>query len=196
MLAYQGNWRDIFQNWEALAISYPDFIENMIAKFVNASTADGYNPYRTTNDGIDWEVEEPDDPWSYIGYWGDHQIIYLQKLLEWSTRFHPERVGDLLERPVFCYANVPYRLRSFDKMLADPKNTIDFDETLAEDIDRRVSERGAEGKLLLADDGGVYRVNLVEKLLVPLLAKLSNLVVDGGVWMNTQRPEWNDANNA
>ncbi|MEM6819833.1 MAG: hypothetical protein AAF578_13705 [Pseudomonadota bacterium] len=196
LLAYQGNWRDIFQNWEALAISYPDFIENMIAKFVNASTADGYNPYRITNEGIDWEVEEPDDPWSYIGYWGDHQIIYLQKLLEWSTRFHPERIGDLLERPVFCYANVPYRLRSFDKMLADPKNTIDFDETLAEDIDRRVSERGADGKLLLADDGGVYRVNLVEKLLVPLLAKLSNLVVDGGVWMNTQRPEWNDANNA
>ncbi|MCA9516077.1 MAG: hypothetical protein KC635_14130, partial [Myxococcales bacterium] len=26
--------------------------------------------------------------------------------------------------------------------------------------------------------------------------KLSNLVVGGGVWMNTQRPEWNDANNA
>ncbi|MEL6215171.1 MAG: hypothetical protein AAFQ99_05785, partial [Pseudomonadota bacterium] len=43
---------------------------------------------------------------------------------------------------------------------------------------------------------GVYRVNLVEKLLVPLLSKLSNLVIDGGIWMNTQRPEWNDANNA
>jgi hypothetical protein len=28
------------------------------------------------------------------------------------------------------------------------------------------------------------------------LAKLANLVVDGGIWMNTQRPEWNDANNA
>ena len=27
-------------------------------------------------------------------------------------------------------------------------------------------------------------------------AKLGNLVVDGGIWMNTQRPEWNDANNA
>jgi len=31
---------------------------------------------------------------------------------------------------------------------------------------------------------------------VPLLAKLGNLVVDGGIWLNTQRPEWNDANNA
>ena len=31
---------------------------------------------------------------------------------------------------------------------------------------------------------------------MPLLAKLGNLVPDGGIWMNTQRPEWNDANNA
>ena len=29
-----------------------------------------------------------------------------------------------------------------------------------------------------------------------LLAKLTNLVPEGGIWMNTQRPEWNDANNA
>ena len=53
LLAYQGNWRDIFQNWEALLLSYPEFIENVIAKFVNASTADGYNPYRISNAGID-----------------------------------------------------------------------------------------------------------------------------------------------
>jgi hypothetical protein len=29
-----------------------------------------------------------------------------------------------------------------------------------------------------------------------LLSKLGNLVIDGGIWLNTQRPEWNDANNA
>ncbi len=45
-------------------------------------------------------------------------------------------------------------------------------------------------------DGQVYQVNLLEKLLVALLAKLGNLVIDGGIWLNTQRPEWNDANNA
>ena len=28
------------------------------------------------------------------------------------------------------------------------------------------------------------------------LAKLSNFIPEGGIWMNTQRPEWNDANNA
>ena len=196
LLSYQGNWRDIFQNWEALAFSYPAFVENMIAKFVNASTVDGYNPYRITKEGIDWEVEEPDNPWSYIGYWGDHQIIYLLKLLELSRSFHPETLHHLLRDPLFCYANVPYRIKPLDVLLADPKNTVVFDEALAMTIDERVAALGADGKLLLDNDGNVYQVNLLEKLLVPLLSKLGNLVVDGGIWLNTQRPEWNDANNA
>src|ERR1019366_5625044 len=82
ILNYEGTWRDIFQNWEALAVSFPGFVAAMVCKFVNASTADGYNPYRITRHGIDWEVVDPHDPWSFIGYWGDHQIIYLLKLLE------------------------------------------------------------------------------------------------------------------
>ncbi len=196
LLSYQGNWRDIFQNWEALSLSFPEFIENVIAKFVNASTVDGYNPYRVLKEGIDWEVEDPDDPWSYIGYWGDHQIIYLLKLLELSNSFHPEKLGRLLRHPVFCYANVPYRIRPFDDLVEDSKNTVEYSETLAERIEQRVAQVGADGKLLLNDDGEVYRVNLLEKLLVPLLSKLGNFVPAGGIWLNTQRPEWNDANNA
>ncbi len=196
LLSYEGNWRDIFQNWEALAFSYPEFVESIIAKFVNASTIDGYNPYRITKEGIDWEVEEPDNPWSYIGYWGDHQIIYLQKILELSSGFHPTRLRELLHEPLFSYANVPYRIRPLDALLRNPKTTVDFDEDLAALIEQRVTELGADGKLLLDAGGNVYQVNLLEKLLVPLLAKLGNLVVDGGIWMNTQRPEWNDANNA
>ncbi|MFK8016704.1 MAG: hypothetical protein AB8G17_14820 [Gammaproteobacteria bacterium] len=196
LLSYQGNWRDIFQNWEALLLSYPAFTEQIIAKFVNASTVDGYNPYRITDDGIDWEVEEPDDPWSYIGYWGDHQIIYLQKFLELSTAFHPQKLADWLRAPLFSYANVPYRLRPYDALVEDAKNTVDYDHDLASRIEQRVERLGADGKLLLTADGEVYQVNLFEKLLVPLLCKLGNLVVDGGIWLNAQRPEWNDANNA
>lgn len=196
LVSYQGNWRDIFQNWEALAFSYPEFIENVIAKFVNASTMDGYNPYRITKDGIDWEVDEPDNPWSYIGYWGDHQIIYLQKLLELSRQFHPDRLSALLHQPIYCYANVPYRIRPFDALLKNPKSTVDYDQESAERIERRVAAVGADGKLIVDSENHVYQVNLLEKLLVPLLSKLGNLVIDGGVWMNTQRPEWNDANNA
>lgn len=196
LLSYQGNWRDIFQNWEALTFSYPDFIESVIAKFVNASTMDGYNPYRITKEGIDWEVEEPDDPWSYIGYWGDHQIIYLLKMLELSKQFHPQKLRQLLTESVFCYANVPYRITSFDNTLKNAKSTVSYDEDLASDIEKRVESMGADGKLVLDAHGNVYQVNLLEKLLVPLLSKLSNLVIDGGIWLNTQRPEWNDANNA
>jgi hypothetical protein len=196
ILSYEGNWRDIFQNWEALCFSFPEFVESVIAKFLNASTVDGYNPYRITKEGIDWEIEDPDDPWSYIGYWGDHQIIYLLKLLELSNRFHPERLHALLSRPVFSYANVPYRIKPFEDLLEDAKNTVIYDVQAAERIEQRVAKKGADGKLVVDGSGRVYQVNLVEKLLVTLLSKLGNFVLDGGIWLNTQRPEWNDANNA
>ncbi len=195
-LSYQGNWRDIFQNWEALGISYPGFFESMVCKFVNASTADGYNPYRITRDGIDWEVDDPEDPWSYIGYWGDHQIIYLLKLLEQSEAFHPGNLQELLSREIFVYANVPYRIKSYKALLADPCDSIEFDDDAHAATMALSKAIGSDGKLLLLRDQGIYRVNLTEKLLVPLLAKLSNFIPEAGIWMNTQRPEWNDANNA
>jgi hypothetical protein len=196
LLSFEGNWRDIFQNWEALLLSYPEFIEFVVAKFVNASTVDGYNPYRITRQGIDWEVVEPDNPWSHIGYWGDHQVIYLLKLLELSRQFHPARLHALLHEPIFSYANVPYRIREFSALVEDPKTTVDYDHALAARIEERVAVMGADGKLVVGASGDVHLVNLLEKLLVPLLAKLGNFVADGGIWLNTQRPEWNDANNA
>jgi len=107
ILDYEGNWRDIFQNWEALAHSYPEFIESMIHKFLNATTFDGYNPYRVTKDGFDWETVEPDNPWSYIGYWGDHQIIYLLKFLEFIENHYPNKLANYFDKELFVYANVP-----------------------------------------------------------------------------------------
>lgn len=196
VLFYEGNWRDIFQNWEALLISFPEFIEGVIAKFVNASTMDGYNPYRITKEGIDWEIEEPDEPWSNIGYWGDHQIIYLLKILELSKKYHPGKLEELLYRSIYSYANVPYKINSYDLLIKDSKNTVTFDLHLSNKISLTVNELGADGKLVQDKNGEVLLVNLLEKLLVTLLAKLSNFVVDGGIWLNTQRPEWNDANNA
>jgi hypothetical protein len=195
-LYYQGNWRDIFQNWEALSLSYPDFVEGMICRFVNASTADGYNPYRVTRDGMDWEVIDPSDPWSNIGYWGDHQVVYLIRLLEISERYNPGKLESLLAKDIFVYANVPYRIKPYGSLLKDPQNTIDFDEELNELVKKRISQAGADGKLVWDGDGNVYKVNLTEKFLVSLLARFSNFIPEAGIWMNTQRPEWNDANNA
>jgi hypothetical protein len=195
-LDYQGNWRDIFQNWEPLACSYPRFVEGMICKFLNATTADGYNPYRVTRDGIEWEVPAPEDPWANIGYWSDHQIVYLQKLLEISARYHPGRLQTMLDRKIFSHANVPYRIVEYAALLEDPYNTILFDRELDGEIQDRVKEMGTDGKLVLDADSQVFHVNLAEKLIILLLAKLFNFVPEGGIWMNTQRPEWNDANNA
>ena len=196
LLNFEGNWRDIFQNWEALSFSIPNYIESMICKFVNASTADGYNPYRITKAGIDWEKPDPHDPWANIGYWGDHQIIYLLKFLEFSNDHHPGTLRDFLSRDIFCYANVPYKIKGYHDLLKDPHNTIDFDIAADELIEQRVSQVGADGRLIWDKNGSVYYVNLTEKLLATMLSKLSNFIPEGGIWMNTQRPEWNDANNA
>ncbi|GLS92070.1 hypothetical protein GCM10007916_31400 [Psychromonas marina] len=196
LLSYQGNWRDIFQNWEASALSYPGFITSFIAKFVNASTVDGYNPYRITKEGVDWEKLEENDPWSNIGYWGDHQIIYLLKFLELADKFSQQDLITLLDSDIFSYANVPYQLCGVDKLFENPKDTVDFNHKTQQLTEQRVDLLGSDGRLVLDADNNVYMVNLTEKILVPLLAKLSNLVLDGGIWLNTQRPEWNDANNA
>ena len=194
-LAYAGNWRDIFQNWEALSVSAPGFIDHMISKFLNATTADGYNPYRITREGIDWEKPEPENPWANIGYWGDHQIIYLSKLIELAQSHFPRGLDALLDRDIFAYANVPYRIKGFKDLLANPYDTIHFDRGLDSEISCRVENIGADGRLLWINDD-VYQVNLLEKLLATTLSKLTNFVPGGGIWMNTQRPEWNDANNA
>ena len=196
ILDYQGNWRDIFQNWEALAHAYPSFIEGMIFRFLNASTFDGYNPYRVTKDGFDWEIIEPHDPWSYIGYWGDHQIIYLLKFLEFIQKHYPGKLANSLAENHFVYAHVPYIIKSYDDIVKNPKDTILFDEELHNQIDQQKETLGADGALLKTPSGEVYHVNMLEKLLATTLAKMSNFVPEAGIWLNTQRPEWNDANNA
>ena len=196
ILDYEGNWRDIFQNWEALAHAYPAFIENMIYKFLNATTFEGYNPYRVTRDGFDWEVIEPDDDWSFIGYWGDHQIVYLLKFLEFIENHFPERLTQLFDKNLFVYANVPYKIKPYAQTLTDPKDTISFDNALDQTLRKRKEVLGADGALLLSQNKTLLKVNGVEKLLATVLSKISNFIPEAGIWMNTQRPEWNDANNA
>ncbi len=194
---YEGNWRDIFQNWEALSYSFPGFIEGMICRFLNASTFDGYNPYRIMKKGIDWESPDPADPWAYIGYWGDHQIIYLQKLLELSNNFHPGKLESLLTREIFTFANVPYRIKPYKEIIDDPKDTIVFDSELNTRISEKQKSLGEDAKLLThLHSDKIVKVNMPEKIFITMLTKLSNFIPDAGIWLNTQRPEWNDANNA
>jgi hypothetical protein len=196
LVHYQGNWRDIFQNWEALGLSYPAYLESFLSIFLNATTLDGYNPYRVSQDGIDWERPEPENPWSNIGYWNDHQIIYFQKLAEALEARYPGRLASLLERRNYSWADVPYRIAPYADICANPRATIHFDKALDERIAMRVEDMGGDGRLVPGQDGTPLQSSLLEKLLALFSAKLGNLVPDGGVWLNTQRPEWNDANNA
>jgi hypothetical protein len=196
-LDYQGNWRDIFQNWEPLAYSYPEYIESMIATFLNATTADGYNPYRITREGVDWEVPEPDNPWANIGYWSDHQIIYLQKLLEISRAAAPRPAGSISVtaahfQPRQRAVSHQALYRSAGRSVRTPLISTGTWSTRSNGAGRPRGQRRQTGPARWA---GLH-VTLAEKLLVLLLAKLVNFVPEGGIWMNTQRPEWNDANNA
>ena len=80
--------------------------------------------------------------------------------------------------------------------MANPKDTVVFDPQIEALVQQRVRAVGTDGKLVWDKRGQVRLVNLTEKLLVPVLAKLSNFIPEAGIWLNTQRPEWNDANNA
>ena len=198
-LRYEGNWRDIFQNWEALLHAFPAYAEAAVVKFVNASTRDGFNPYRVSREGFDWERPDPSDPWAHIGYWGDHQIVYLQRLIDVCERHEPRALSQLLRRRLFVFADVPYRIANHDQILADPHETITFDVARDAAIRAAAKELGNEARLAPAVEGARHsplRVSLAEKLLVPILAKLGQFIPGLGIWMNTQRPEWNDANNA
>ncbi len=200
ILNYEGNWRDIFQNWEALAWSYPQYIKNMTAKFLNAMTIEGFNPYRISREGIDWEIPEPDNPWAQIGYWGDHQVIYLQKLLEVYAKLNKNQLVNELGEKIYASSNVPYRIKAYKDIVADPRNTIAFDYKLSSTLKAHAAAAGSDAKLVTASgaagEGEVAMVTLATKLLQVVIAKMANFVPGGGIWLNTQRPEWNDANNA
>jgi hypothetical protein len=196
LIAYEGNWRDIFQNWEALNLSYPEYFDAVIAKFLSASTADGYNPYRISQAGIDWETPDPEDPWSSIGYWGDHQVVYLLKLLEWSARFNPAAMPTALRQARYSYADVPYQIADYAALRRNPRDTITFVASKHRATVARISQFGSDARLISTPAGEVLHVNLTEKMLVLVLVRLSNFIPGAGIWMNTQRPEWNDANNA
>lgn len=192
---YAGNWRDIFQNWEALCISYPEFYENTIVKFLNCSSLDGFNPIRIDKFGMDWDDPSKIPEWAALGYFGDHQIIYLIRLIDNLKNFCPSSLERLFSTDIFTYADIPYELAEFDDMIKNPKWTISFNNKRHVATVSNSEKNGEDFKTILQNDRP-YCVSFTEKLAVQAMSKISNLVIGGGVWMNTQKAEWNDANNA
>jgi hypothetical protein len=43
----------------------------------------------------EWEKLDPSEPWSNIGYWGEHPIIYLPRLFEGSRACNAGRLNAL-----------------------------------------------------------------------------------------------------
>ena len=110
--------------------------------------------------------------------------------------YYPNKLATYFSKDLFVYANVPYRIKPYESILKDPKNTIDFDFEKEENIQFKRQEIGIDGALLRDTTVFIYKVNFIEKMLATVLAKVSNFIPEGGIWLNTQRPEWNDANNA
>ena len=102
----------------------------------------------------------------------------------------------MLQETNCTYAHVPYRIADYQKTLENPTETIEFDDQLDRMIDGQVEIMGSDGKLVQSRDGSIYHATMLEKLILPGLVKMTNFVPGGGIWLNTQRPEWNDANNA
>lgn len=192
---WEGNWRDIFQNWEALLWSYPQYIPNAVSIFLNAMTAEGFNPYRITKNGIDWEIPEKGNPWAQFGYWGDHQVIYFQKFLELFNDYNSEQLLEMMNEKLFSTANIPYVIKKYADICKDPRNSIYFDYEKDSQIKALEKEYGFDARLILENDS-VQLTSMVTKILQIILAKVLNHIPGAGIWMNTQRPEWNDANNA
>ena len=157
----------------------------MICTFLNATTADGYNPYRITREGIDWELPEPDNPWANIGYWSDHQIIYLQKLMEISTKIHPGRLQTFLIpadlQSCQCALSDQTLCRAAQRIRSTPLNSTG---NWNRRSNARVQEHGTDGKLALTSRWQVLHTTLAENCSSLLLAKLVNFVPEGGIWMN------------
>ena len=153
----------------------------MCAKFLNAMTPEGFNPYRISREGVDWEVPDPDNPWVHIGYWGDHQVIYLQKLLEfYSSVNRKDLIASLNEK---CYAsvNIPYRIKSYAEILKNPRETIVFDRKLNDALVKKAQEYGSDAKLVFDESERVALISLAAKLLQIVVAKAANFIPGGGI---------------
>ena len=123
-------------------------------------------------------------------------MIYLLKFLEFIQNHQPNKLEAYFNNDIFVYANVPYVIKSYEDILKNPKDTIVFNHELDGKIREERNLIGADGALLKDANGEIYKVNFIEKMLATVLAKMSNFIPEGGIWLNTQRPEWNDANNA
>ena len=69
------------------------------------------------------------------------------------------------DQDLFVYANVPYKIKDYQSIVKNPKDTIEFDEELDREIRKKREQIGADGALLYNQNAEVQKVNFVEKIL-------------------------------
>jgi hypothetical protein len=172
----------------------------MITAFLSAMSPDGYNPYRIGRDGIDWEVIEIRrslEPHRLLGRPPDH----LPAEIDGSRPGPRPGAAGLACGTERCSASptFPTGSRPTPSRSAHPKHTHGFrcSTPTSALMQRREQVLGADG-LRAVRRRAACRCwpRLGEKLAIILLAKAGSLLPGAGLWLHTQRPEWNDANNA
>ena len=153
-LRYEGNWRDIFQNWEALCASFPAFlpgVDRPVRQRLHGGRLQSVPHRRATASTGRCSTRATPGATSATG--ATTRSSTCSASSRRSERFAPGTLEGLLEREIFCYADVPYRLKPYAEIVADPRATIIFDTELAARIDERVAAVGTDGKLVRDRDG-------------------------------------------
>ena len=93
------------------------------------------------------------------------------------------------------YVDVPYRLKPFEEILKTPGDTVIFDAAANDSLRRNIQSSGSDAVLVKTL---IRRFIMCHSLrsYCNIAVKVSNFVPGAGIWLSTQRPEWNDALNA
>ena len=79
---------------------------------------------------------------------------------------------------------MPYEIKNYQSIIADPKNTIDFNHDSEEKIIHLRSRIGSDGALLRDRSDDIIKVNFIEKILATVIAKVSNFIPGAGIWLS------------
>jgi hypothetical protein len=199
-LDYQGNWRDIFQNWEPLAWSFPvcrghdrQIPERHHGRRLQPLPGDarghrvGGARTRTTR-GPTSATGATTRSSTCKSCWSSGRIRFTPA--SWQAQ--------LWNQPSSATPTCPIAFKkATDALLADWYDTIDFDWERERAVGYGACVSWAQTANSLADDDGqVMHVTLAEKLLVLVLAKAWQPGARGRHLDEYAAPEWNDANNA
>ncbi len=125
------NGKKVIENYEAICVSFPEFLDNLVVKVLNKIT-----PY-----GID-----------------EHISSFL-RLLELLLKFNNDSLKIFIQEGQF-----PIEIEKSDK-------------------------RRRDYLPLTNGNGSICYVSFAEKLIIPVLSRISNLVIGGGICMEIQNTE-------